>query len=791
MSGWEAVAGPRPDGDGAQPAAGLCGAGRLSISADHGSIAAYRIDGPVTVHQHPPSAAAPAPRPVRVGVVPSLASAFQPRDGLRGAIDRARAGHPTVVLTQVLSGGGGVGKSQLAASYAHHAHSTGVDVLVWVDAAETAQIIAAFAEAAGKVGAPGADGQDAEGDAAAFLAWLAVTERSWLVVLDDLADLENSGRWWPRPPADGKRGRVLATTRRRGALLSGAGRALVDVGLYDLPEALGYLRERLDAAGAAHLLGGRAAELVEALGLLPLALAHAAAYMINEDVDCGAYLDLFSDRASRLDAVMPADADADGYGRQVTASLLVALDAAQRREPVGLAAPAIRLAALLDPAGHPGALWTTRTVARYLTDHRAPHPSGSATAAAEPFTPARARAAVRLLHQYGLLTSDSRDGHRAVRMHALTARAARESAVEADASAALRAAASALREIWPEHTRTVPDLAAVLRSNAETLAAHADGLLWQSNAHLVLFAAGNSLIDDGFHAGAVDHWRRLAADAGRVLGEQHPHAVAARGQLANAYQHAGRVGEALVLEERVAADSERLLGSRHPDTLTARHNLALSDREAGRIEEAVRMLQEVAVDSERSLGEQHPRTLVARAQLAVSYHLAGRTDEAVSLLEQVVADTDRALGEHHPHALAARANLATAYRDAGRTAQALRVDERVAADTDRLLGSLHPDTLTVRNNLANSYLHAGRTEEALDLLEQVAADTESVRGGRHPDTLTARSNLAIAYWEDGRSEEALDLLEQVVVDRERTLGERHPDTLISRHHLAAARRQRP
>ncbi|CAN3978424.1 NB-ARC domain-containing protein [Kitasatospora purpeofusca] len=356
-----------------------------------------------TTLNYPPPPPEPVWRSVRVGAVPPLASAFQPRKELRGRIDRARERNTTVVLTQVLSGGGGVGKSQLAAVYAHRAHAEGVDVLVWVNAAETSQIITAYAEAARAVGEGAVGGQDAETDARVFLKWLAVTDRSWLVVLDDLTDLEGAGPWWPRPPA-GTNGRVLATTRRRDALVTGGGRARVDIGTYAPDEAVGYLEERLGEADAGHLLDDRAEDLVEALGLLPLALAHAAAYMINEEVDCTTYLGLFTDRASRMAALLPPDADTDGYGRQVTASLLLALDAAERREPVGLATPAVRLAAHLDPAGHPDTLWTTEAVTEYLTAHRTPPPPGTPEPA--PVIAGQARAALRLLHHYALLTHD-------------------------------------------------------------------------------------------------------------------------------------------------------------------------------------------------------------------------------------------------------------------------------------------------------------------------------------------------------------------------------------------------
>ncbi|GGM26229.1 hypothetical protein GCM10010129_83380 [Streptomyces fumigatiscleroticus] len=72
---------------------------------------------------------------MRVGTVPPLAPAFQPRSGLREQIDQARAAHTTTVLPQVLSGGGGgVGKTQLAAALAHRALTAGTDLVVWVNA---------------------------------------------------------------------------------------------------------------------------------------------------------------------------------------------------------------------------------------------------------------------------------------------------------------------------------------------------------------------------------------------------------------------------------------------------------------------------------------------------------------------------------------------------------------------------------------------------------------------------------------------------------------------------------
>ena len=72
--------------------------------------------------------AAPAPRPVTwpvlVGVVPPEADCYQPRI-VTGRLSRITTGGGTAVLCQVLSGLGGVGKTQLAAVHARQLWQAG------------------------------------------------------------------------------------------------------------------------------------------------------------------------------------------------------------------------------------------------------------------------------------------------------------------------------------------------------------------------------------------------------------------------------------------------------------------------------------------------------------------------------------------------------------------------------------------------------------------------------------------------------------------------------------------
>lgn len=695
------------------------GTERVSVGGD----SSYSAVGPyssVIVQQAAPQGADAVGWPLEVGAVPALASAFQPRTGLRERIDAVREEGGTAVLTQVLSGGGGVGKSQLAASYASQAVAEGVDLVVWAPAGELQQVVTRFAEAGVRVVAPGVTGTDPEADARAFLAWLATTSRRWLVVLDDITDPGAVEGWWPVSRTGS--GWVLATTRLHDARLTGGGRRRVSVDVYEAGEAVAYLRARL--ADEDGLADGAVDELAEELGYLPLALGHAAAYMINHGLGCRAYLELF--RGSRSIAeVLPPSADAEGYGRQIATTLLLSLDAVEAADPEGVARRVLGLAALLDPAGHPEALWRTEAVLEYLGC------GGEA-----------ARATLRVLHRYALLSCDAG----VVRIHALTARAVRETISEEDSSALVIAAADALVEIWPGVDQPDWAVAAMLRANVDSLTAVAGEHLWGEDPHSVLPRVGLSLRAAGLAEPALAYWQQLAAQCERRLGPECPWFLQFQSMAALSLSAVRRSDEAIALGRRALAVSERVLDPDSPVTLDCRNNLA---------------------------------TL---------YQESGRTVEAIEVGERVLAETIQAFGHGHRNTLAVRSNLANYLSGAGRTAEALAIQEQLLPLFEQELGAGSLTTLTVRHNLAGSYFVVGRFAEAIEMWEGVLADRERILGPEHPHTVLVRSSLSLAYMLSGRDEEAREQRERAAAAAERTFGPEHSDTLMYRANLAVSRR---
>jgi hypothetical protein len=693
--------------------------GPVTASAPAAIAIGGSVHGPVSATvtvQLPPRP--PVGWPHRVGVVPPLAHCRQERPADH-ALDAATTGSGVVV-----SGLGGVGKTQLAAGLAHRLWGRGeLDLLVWVSATSRPAVVTAYAQAAADV--TGVEDQNPDQAAARFLAWLATTPQRWLIVLDDVTDPNHlQGLWPPASPS----GRTVVTTRSTDSALT-AGRHRIDVGVFTPTESLAYLSAKL--AGDPVRLD-QAAGLADDLGHLPLALAQAAAYILDRTgMTCADYRRRLADRRRRLDALAPRVLP-DDYPYPVAVTWSLSIDRADEFPPPGLARPVLELAALLDPNGIPMEVFTTPAVLTYL---------GGRTGG--PVEADDVTDALDNLARLSLATIDPKT--RTIRVHGLLQRVVRE-ATPTDHTADLAVtAANALVAIWPGIERD-REHAQALRANTAALHSHTGPLLWHPDqgAHPVLFAAGRSLGDTGQVTAAVDYFHTLHTTATERLGPDHPDTLATRNDLAYWRGAAGDPAGAAAAFEELLADVLRVFGPDHHGTLTTRHNLAMWRGEAGDPAGAATAYKKLLADRIRVLGPDHPHTLITRNNLALWRGRAGDAAGAVTAFEELLADRIRVLGPDHPHTLATRGNLASWRGEAGDPAGAVTAFKELLADRVRVLGPDHPDTLITRNNLAYWRGAAGDAVGAAAAFEELLADVLRVLGPDHPDTLITRDNLV--YW---------------------------------------------
>jgi hypothetical protein len=736
-----------------------------------GALGAVGDNANVTLHFH--GSLPLAPGRVRVGRPPLAADAFQDRPGLREQVTSAfEAGAVAVVsqraagpATQVVTGHGGVGKSQLAAQvWREFATSgdAGMDVAVWVTATSRTEIVTGYAAAAAELRL---EAENPAMAASRFMDWLQATERSWLVVLDDLAEPADVRGLWPQ----GHGGRVLVTTRRRDPALFTHGRRRIDVDVFARPESIAYLTERLSGASAAELdaLAGDVSDL-------PIALAQASAFILNEKTTVAAYRERLAE--ARLSDVLLAD-EGDEHERTVAATLLLNLDRADQLQPVGAAGKLARLVAVLDPNGIPETVLTCAPARRH----------GGLTNSGD------ARRALLNLDRFSLITHDPTSATQSVRTHALTQRAVREQAAF-DVSAtiddlsvavieAVNAAGDALLDAWPEIERDA-HLARSLRANAAACLITAGDHLWGPTTPPLLLRTGRSLGEAGLVHAAIEHWDRVRETALRLLGPDHPDTLTARHELASWRGEAGDPAGAARALQDLLTERLRILGPDHPDTLNTRHELAGWEGAAGKPANAASALQVLLTDTVRVVGPDHSITLTTRRNLAHWRERAGDPAGAARALQELLADHLRILGPDHPKTLNTRHNLAQAQGRAGDASGAMNGLQVLLIDYLRVMGADHPSTLFTQHSLAYWRGEAGDPAGAARALQELVTEQLRVLGPDHPDTLTSRHELA--YWrgEAGDATGTVTAFDALLTDRLRVLGTDHPDTLMTRSDLA-------
>ncbi|MGH3380671.1 MAG: tetratricopeptide repeat protein [Actinoallomurus sp.] len=708
--------------------------------------------------------------PVRVGAIPQLADGFQPRDEL-GELRSVGIGGAQPTRVQVLSGMGGVGKSQIAAAYARSVADE-LDLVIWISARHRDAVIAAYTQAAMQIGHPMAG--SAEQSAQGFLSWLQTTDRRSLIVLDDVVDPRHLRHLWP----DGDNSKAVITTQRRDAILAEHG-AIIDVGIFTPPVAREYLGMKLRRSPSDGCLD-EADELAADLGYLPLALAQASAFILDRNDTCQNYRVRFADRRQRLAKLLPPDALADDHHATVASTWSMSVDLADTLTPANLCRPLLQLASVFDPTGFPLETLMSEPSIDYVESQLRQHVDESVSRQ-------DCRDAIHNCVRLNLLAMDGEAGFTTVQIHSLSQRATLDTLDRRTRRETVQTAEQALGQIWPA-IEDDPNLSQSLRVNASWLGSEHGESLWENNIPSTLWTAGDSLTDWGFVDSAVRHWSLLVDVAGTRLDAGHPELLVARAGLA--FTH-GQTGDHLgVIEEfrRLKEDCVAALGPDDPLTLRATSNIARWLGRSGDLTGAASVLEGVLADRTRVLGSDHRDTIQTRQSLAGLHGRAGHLSMAISELRELLREHEDLHAEDPLGVLSIRRTLATCLSWSGDLRGAIEIQQEIVQELVHLRGPDHPAMLSLRDDLATLRGRTGDLVGAIADLEQVLADRVRLFGADHPGVLITRSHLATFTGISGDVSGAVEVFAAILDDRTRILGPAHPQTLTTRAQLAIARR---
>ena len=687
----------------------------------------------------------PPPRPF-VGAPPRIAS-FTGRASELNRIDEIlMGGNRPAAITQAtidraaVQGMGGVGKTSLAVEYAYRYRDLYAGMW-WCPAESHAGLLFGLAGLAQHLGAAAADEADLEKAAKAGLRRLAEQRATWLLVYDNVTSPDEIADLLPAAGA-----RLLITSR----FPDWSGWAEeVTLDVLPLEEAIALLETR-----AARRDETGAPTLADALGRLPLALDHAAAY-------CRRIQMAFADYAAKAAGLITSTPRGAAYPRSVAATFDLAIDTAAQACPA--AETLIAYFAQCGPERIPMSL-----VEGALHDETE-----------------RARALLALTEVSLVKADPFDDGTPGISVHRLVQAVAQARATangtKADAAARL---ISRLAAIYPPdgytNSTSWPVCAQLTPHVTRRLAESAD------NTRLAAVLLNRA----GLYCHARTDYRRAETLFRAALsinemadGPEHTETATSLSNLAHLLQVTGDLAAAEVLNERALAIYEKTLGPDHPGTAASLNNLAYLHMVQGDLA-AARVLNERALAiCQKTLGPDHLDTAESLDNLA---HLFLRRDDpsqANRFLERALAIYEKTLGPDHAKTALIVNNLAGVFKQKGDLVRAKAFLERALDTTERQLGPDHPDTAASLNNLAHLLSDQGDFSAARSIFERALAIFEGKLGPDHYELIPGLIGLSKISDAEGNFAEARALLERALAIAE-NLGPENTRTATCLSNLA-------
>ncbi|MBD0422397.1 tetratricopeptide repeat protein [Streptomyces sp. TRM S81-3] len=686
------------------------------------------------------------------GEVPRRNPRFTGRDDLLTDLHQRLADAERGAAACTLLGMSGIGKTQLAAEYAHR-FSTDYDLVWWVNSDDRNIQRDRLGELAVELGLPIGSEPGERIRAVRDSLRRGQPHANWLLVFDGWDDIDSVNALLPQGP-----GHVLVTSRNRAW---SEHTDVLEVPAFVRVESTGYLMRR-----APHITADEADEVAAEFGDVPLPLVQAASWLGESRMEVPEYLRMVRER--KLSTV-DEPATGEGFPQSSMTSWSILLNRLRNAQPRAI--DILGLCTSFAPGRIPLGL-----IRAYP---QADLPEGLRWMASD--LPAWTKALDTLVN-YSVLTRETRGPagvemgphQESVHMHRLVHDIVSKLISEDGRAVHRRAVHTLLAQAdpgnpmdsrnWPRYAELLPHL------EPSGALGSTDPRVQETvlNCLRYCFRSGEYTAGLELAQRVRDHWAQTMEPLAQPmldLTTQESNILRAGGRFREAYEL-----DRGVLKKLQAADRHDDLGE-----LNTKGAMASSLRQLGRYEEAYRLQQEVLDGNVRLLGPDEVTTLIDRHNLGVSLRLLGRYAEAYEVDLEVLARRESVLRARHISTLNSASGVAEDLRLLGRYRDALARQEPVVRMHVQVLGAQHPQTLEARSRLAMCYRReGGHTQDVGQLMAGLMEQLEQVHGREHYRTLAFITNYGNYLREHGDLSQARDLIGEAEVGYRALLGPAHP-----------------
>ena len=574
----------------------------------------------------------------------------------------------------VVSGMGGLGKSQLAVEFCYR-YGRFFRGVHWIQ--DNLDIQAEIAENGLAMSLPYWPEKLPEQVQVTLAAWQE-EGRQRLIVLDNAEDLKVLQYWLPKlRPA-----RLLITSRRENWPVD-MGLNVKKLVVLDRSQSIELLRKL--SARLKDIPDGKLDNLADFLGDLPLALDLAGRYLVDRpELSVEGYLAELKEAGSALEHTSLSDwVEHSPTGHSTSLAATFTLSWQQLTEGDELAKRLFRTAGYCAPNIPTPRQLMAKAMGADLSDRELDR-------------------ALRKLDSLGLM--DSSEGGR--RMHNLLAEFARlqdrdseESVLPDLAEAMVEITTEAIESGLPENMKPLREHLDFVARAAEESNLQSSGALWNNQGMNL-----NYLAD---YEGAKRILERALKIDEKAYGQDHPNVAIRANNIGGVLIELGELEEARKCFERALMIDEQVYGQDHPNVARDVNNIGGVLKDLGELEEARKCFERALMIDEQVYGQDHPNVATIVNNIGGVLKDLGELEEARKCYERALKIDEKAYGPDHPKVARDVNSIGGVLKDLGELEEARKCYERALKIFRDKLGPDHPNTRIIADNL-NSLLQGLR-----------------------------------------------------------------------------------
>ena len=272
------------------------------------------------------------------------------------------------------------------------------------------------------------------------------------------------------------------------------------------------------------------------------------------------------------------------------------------------------------------------------------------------------------------------------------------------------------------------------------------------------------------------HILEIASHAQIILHDQESQVKIAElfHKAGDGFEYSGRYQEALKWYQKALDLREQILGPEHQDTATTYNSLAGVYSKQGYFLKALEWYEKTLAIFEKTQNDLD--TATTYNNIAGIYIFQAKNAEALKLHEKALAIFENAQDQK---------GIATTYNGMGEVcfhqgyfSRAQNYFYKALPIRMKILGPKHPDTAATYYNIGYSLSFQGQNTKALEWYLKALPIQEQVLGPDHPDTAITYRNISTCYSLKGNQTKGLEYLEKALAICETALPD-HPYTAIT------------